>query len=41
MIYFEKDLTFISLNKGLINLDNCKQIISLNFRFSSNKKRCS
>ncbi len=28
----EKDLTFISLNKGLINLDNCKQIYLKKFR---------
>ena len=28
---YEKDLTFISLNKGLINLDNCKQLFLKDF----------
>ena len=28
---YEKDLTFISLNRGAINLDNCKQLYLKNF----------
>ena len=28
---YEKDLTFISLNKGVINLDNCKQLFLKDF----------
>ena len=30
MIYMKKEF-FISLNKGLINLDNCKQLFLKNF----------